>query len=265
LSDLRFNRDGTVLELGPDLKERWRISGLAMPTDAQLLSNGTLAISGQHSSGITIRDTEGRLLANRPVTIGMRENVAVQQLQWLPNDHLLLVGRNAVVELKKDSDTLVMQYSRPQHDILSARRLPDGTTAVLIQNGNAPFNCFFLDSNGKPLPDRRLTIGPLHYQGAVMDAPAPNRLLVTEQARVTEYDTQTGKSVWQYSPGGQPRSVQRLPNGNTLLVVDGSGGMFSNATDPGRVIEVTPEGDEVWTYQLDSRAGGLVLAKAYRR
>ena len=266
LADLKIPRgDGTVLELGPDMKERWKIVGLSMPTDARILADGTVAVAEQNADGVTIRETDGRTVARR--TPGGPNRIrGVTQLQALPNGNILLVGSNAVVELKKDSDDVVLQYMRTQqHDILSARRLPDGTTAVLLRTANTPFNCLFLDADGKVKTDRRLTVGAPHYIGAVLDVPGPNRLLVTEQGKVTEYDLGTGKSVWDYTPGGQPRSVQRLPNGNTLMVVDGDRGSFGDRSDPGRLVEVTPAGDEVWTYQLEGKVGGLVLAKAYRR
>jgi hypothetical protein len=270
---VRGDRNGVVLELGPDQRERWRIAGLATPIDARMLPDGTVVVAEQNSPGVTVRDTGGRVLATRAPAVAVgpnKEGVYVQQVQPLPNGNLLLVGRNAVVELEKDTDRVVMQYARVQHDVMSARRLADGATAVVVQNASTPFNCLIVGPDGKPAtrkgPDgkaveRRLTVGPLDYRGAVTDAPADGRLLVTEQGKVTEYDPETGKVVWDHSPSGQPRSVQRLPNGNTLLVTDGTGG----PSDPGRVVEVTPDGDEVWAYQLDARFAGLVLAKAYRR
>ena len=72
-------------------------------------------------------------------------------------------------------------------------------------------------------------------------------------SRAVELDPLTGEILWEYR--GTPKesfytqskgSVQRLPNGNTLLA----------ESDRGRAIEVTPEGDVVWEflcpYELDT-------------
>ena len=69
--------------------------------------------------------------------------------------------------------------------------------------------------------------------------------LVRERSRAVELDPLTGEIVWQYQgdpPGSfytmSKGSVQRLPNGNTLLA----------ESDKGRAIEVTPEGEVVWEF-----------------
>jgi hypothetical protein len=60
--------------------------------------------------------------------------------------------------------------------------------------------------------------------------------------------------VWKKSTN-QPRSVQRLPNGNTLVV-----DVVNNTA--GRLVEFTPDGDEVWSYQPE---GSWQVFRAYRR
>jgi Arylsulfotransferase (ASST) len=64
----------------------------------------------------------------------------------------------------------------------------------------------------------------------------------SENDRIVEYDTASGKRVWEY--GGNdillwPRDADRLPNGNTLI------------TDSlhNRVFEINEQGDIVWEYK----------------
>ncbi|MGL6096559.1 MAG: PQQ-binding-like beta-propeller repeat protein, partial [Fimbriiglobus sp.] len=247
LMDFRFGSMGSVVELGPDMKERWKIVGLTTPMDAAILPDGTVAIAEQNSNRVTIRDTQGKVVGSRPIGGPNRVYGNPQQVQVLPNGNLLVGCRNVVVEFKADKDEEVMRYVRNQYDIAAARRLADGTTALLLQNG--PEHCIFVDEKGKDI-DRKLKTGMPYYQ-AHADEPAKGRLLVTEMNQVAEYDLKDGKRVWSKSVN-QPRSVQRLPNGNTLIVDAGTN----------RLVEVAPEGDEVWSYQPTT---GYNVFRAYRR
>ena len=62
-------------------------------------------------------------------------------------------------------------------------------------------------------------------------------------SQIIEVDPLTNAVVWRYAPLGgfyseAAGSVQRLPNGNTLIT----------ESDPGVVFEVTPDGETVWRY-----------------
>jgi hypothetical protein len=65
-----------------------------------------------------------------------------------------------------------------------------------------------------------------------------SRVLIAEYlaAKVTERDLK-GDIKWEYACGGNPIGVQRLPNGNTFIVM------------PGRLVEVDRNKTEVWSYQ----------------
>lgn len=84
-------------------------------------------------------------------------------------------------------------------------------------------------------------------------APTGIKNALRDYSRVLEFDPNTLKIIWQYTPEEARytmpvdanrfyspfiSSVQRLPNGNSLIV-EGSGG---------RIIEVTPEHNLVWEY-----------------
>jgi len=69
-------------------------------------------------------------------------------------------------------------------------------------------------------------------------------------SRVVELDPIAREIVWEYPSGSGPEfysgsrgTVQRLPNGNTLI----------GESNRGRAFEVTPEGDVVWDYRTTHR------------
>src|SRR5262249_4092932 len=107
LLDTSFGSNGTVLELGPDLKERWKINGLATPMDAQFLPDGSLVIAEYNSNRVTIRDTNGRIQAIKSLGGNNRVYGNPQQVQVLENGNIRVVCRNVIVEFKKDKDEAV--------------------------------------------------------------------------------------------------------------------------------------------------------------
>jgi outer membrane protein assembly factor BamB len=84
-----------------------------------------------------------------------------------------------------------------------------------------------------------------------MDVVGDDRILLCEPNRVVEYDLKTGKPGWNYTMN-MATSVQRLPNGNTLIA----------SVSHNKAVEVTPDGEVVWEYQAKD---GLSVARAYRR
>ncbi|RMD99131.1 MAG: hypothetical protein D6812_12160, partial [Deltaproteobacteria bacterium] len=84
-------------------------------------------------------------------------------------------------------------------------------------------------------------------------------------SRVVEFDPVTLDIVWVYGEGEGERfsspyigGVQRLPNGNTLIV---EGNLYGDGQN-GRVFEVTPEKEIVWSYRTAPQ--GVVRAPIYR-
>ena len=76
------------------------------------------------------------------------------------------------------------------------------------------------------------------------------RLLLTQAGGVREYDPD-GKPGWQ-GPARQPTSVQRLPNGNTLV----------SELSTKQIMEIDRGGQTVWDYKP---ADGSTPLRAYRR
>lgn len=249
MMDFRYGSMGEIVELGPDMNRNWKIGGLNSPMDVDFLQDGTVLIAEHNSNRVTIRDPKtNKTIANRTIGGANRIYGNPQQVQVLDNGNLLVTCRNVIVEFKKDKDEEVMRFVRNNYDIAAARRLPDGQTIVLLQNG--PNHCIFLDAKGKEVKDRSLKIQPPYYQ-AYIDQPTQDTVLLTEMHRVVEYNLKDGKEVWKKNIN-QPRSVQRLPNGNTLIV----------DAQSNKVVEYTPDGEDVWSYQP---ASGYNIFRAFRK
>lgn len=254
MADFRSGNPGYISILGPDLKERKRYTGLMGPMDVQFYPNGNMLVAEQNTNRVTIRDPNGKILITR--NIGGRPNQVYgnpQSVQILANGNILVVCRNVITEFKKESEEVVMTYVRNNYDIVAAKRMPDGKTLVMVQNG--PQHGFYLDEKGKELAEPKLTFGMPYYQGHI-DHFAPDRILYTEMNQIVEYDLKTNKKIWTRN-APQPRSVQRLPNGNTLYVE-----MANTADQSSRLVEVTPTNVEVWSFQVKS---DFQPYKAYRR
>ena len=245
-------RSGTgmsrVASLGPDLKEKWQFTNSRNPWDARVMADGKILMVENYSQ-VTDRDTNGTILKTR----NLNQPLAAQPL---PNGGLVVICRQFVYEFDKEGAQTWM-YSRvnpagqPIADILAGRRLPNGDT-IIITMEQAGVNCFRLDPKGK-LVGKGITVGKLQNNGFIvnMDNVGDDSILICESDKVAEYDLKTGKAGWKYATT-LPTSVQRLPNGNTLIA----------SSNQNRAFEVDPSGDVVWEYKAKD---GLQVSKAYRR
>lgn len=235
---------GRVACLGPDLKEKWQITGLRNASDARVLPSGHVLVVETSYSSVTERDATGTVLKTRNVNQPL-------SARPLPNGGLLIVCRQLVYEYGKDGNQ-VWVYQRPNTaDILAGRRLPGGDTVFLTIAQQGP-NLFRLDGKGK-LVGTGVTVGRAQNIGIAtgMDVIGEDRILVCEPNQVAEYDLKTGKVGWKYSIN-MPTSVQRLPSGNTLIA----------CLNQNRAFEVDPDGEVVWEYRAKD---GLHVSRAYRR
>ena len=147
---------------------------------------------------------------------------------------------------------------RPQvsngSDVVTGTRLPNGEVVFVTANTEGP-NLFRLDEKfepvGTPLEVARFVNTPL----AGIAVTPGGKLLVTHQNQVAEYDLKDGKAGWTFDVRS-PTSVQRLPNGNTLIT----------SMNDNRAVEVTPDREVVWDFQYRGPDGqGMNMARIYRR
>ncbi|MBA4064645.1 MAG: hypothetical protein C0501_13215 [Isosphaera sp.] len=267
--DNRGTNQARVVGLGPDLKERWRISGLSIPTDVKAAPNGNLWVVESGQNRVTERDPAGTILTTRMVY-----NQPVN-LDFLPDGGMLVFCRSQVVRFDKTGNQ-VWAAQRQNYDLIAGRHLPNGEAVFLtnynrapgqpVPAGLVPQNLFRLDDKGVEVkgadPKNPVLIGYVfmpQWLGLVGD----DRILVCERDmtnraqpvdQVAEYEVKTGKQVWKHvcPQGSGPTSAQRLVNGNTLICL-----MNQN-----RLVEVDPFGAEVWEYQAKD---GLQVGRGYRR
>jgi hypothetical protein len=230
---------GRIVSLGPDMKEKWRITGVNSPTDLLFMSNDRLLVVELISNRITERSTSGNVLSTHP----FQQPLGIQKT---PEGGVLVVCRHQIVEFDKDWKE-VRNYSRQTFDLLSAIKLPKGDVLFVTNAFQGP-NCTRLDSKLKDT-GKTYTFGRIPNPES-MDA-FDDKLLVCEFDRVAEYDLTTGKQTWKYECNS-PISCQRLVNGNTLI----------SLPNKNQVIEVDPSGEVVWDYQAKE---GLRVGRVHRR
>ncbi len=243
-----------VVSLGPDQKEAWRLGGnpqMMYPNDIRVLPTGRVLLAETNYGRVTERDKAGNIVHNF-------NGVQPLSAEPMPNGNWLVVGRSTVWEVKPGHAGAVHTYTRPRNpamnmngfDIVAGARLPNGEVAF-VTSGPAGPNLYRLDDKLNPV-GTPLTVG--RFQNTPMagiDVTPEGKLLVTHQNQVAEYDLKTGKAGWTYDiPFAS--SVQRLPNGNTLVA----------SVNTARAVEVTPEKEIVWEYRSPE---GLPVARIYRR
>jgi len=245
----QFGAVGMLIEYGADEQERNRLTGIGFPMDVAFTPDGRLWTADQNTSSIVERDMTGKQISTRQILIDMpgggRMGGQPQGVDIMPDGGVMAVCRNALVVYNKKGDVTV-KYVRPNnanfgnHDITGAVRMSTGEYAVFVQNqgpqGQKP-EIIFLDKEGKPIEKKVVNVPTASYQGSIIES-GDGRVTVTEQNQVAEYDIKTGKAVWTKTGLNNPRSLQRLPNGNTLVLY----------SYPGTVVELTPEGETAWTF-----------------
>jgi hypothetical protein len=197
----------------------------------------------------------------------------------LPNGNTLVVwggrdeiGDAQVKEINKAGKIVWAWYAKdhffklPYKDIYdqgwthtnAVTRLPNGNTLISPRNFN-----FLIEVDPQGVVVRTIGEGLLRYQHDPEVLPNGNILLVNHRRpnSVIEIDL-NGKIVWQYimsDPNTWPvRDADRLPNGNTLI------------TGTTKIVEVTPDGEELWQLTLKDitftreKAAGLGFYKAER-
>jgi outer membrane protein assembly factor BamB len=246
--DARGYGGSRIVTLGPDLKEKARVTGtginqLNYPTDVRKLPSGNYLVAEMNGSRVTERDSTGKTLKTTNIATPL-------SLDLLPDGGVVIVCRNQVVQYDKDMKQ-VWAYQRQQYDIMSGRRLPGGD--IVFVTNQPQGNCFRLAAKDGKEVGKAVTLGRVQQYQSI-DATGDDKIMVCEFNRVAEYDLKTGKEVWKYDTNN-PTSCQRLPNGNTLITL-------INAAPGGRVIEVEPNGDIVWEYESKD---GQRAARALRR
>jgi HEAT repeat protein len=229
---------GKVIELGTDGKERWSISGLANPFDAQVLPGNRVLIAEYNAQRVTERDFKGNIKWQKTLTNGWP--TAVQRLR---NGNTFIVSRNFLMEVDR-SGRVVKQIDRPGHDLISARKLPNGHIVMLTSNRQV----IRMDRTGKEVSSYLIPFW-FSNQTEIMDNGAI-LLPVVWQNMVIEYDPK-GKEVQRLTVM-QPMYASRTPKGETLV---------ASQNWPPKIYVLDKKGKEI--SQIDT--GGQYVVRVKRR
>ena len=252
--DYRFGQNAMLTEYGPDEKERWKMPGLGNPADFVFGKDDRIHIVDQNNSTVSERDRAGKVLSSSRIEIdnpngGGKLFCQPQSIQLLGNGGRLVVCRQAVIEYGKDGKE-VMKYVRPNNanfgnaDICAALRMKNGDTILGVQNngpqGQAP-QMIYIDAKGKEIKDKAIKTGPTSYFSTIIES-GEDRVILGEASQFVEYNLKTGKAEGFKRPSNNPRFIQKLPSGNFIYL--------DNNVHPQRVLEITPEGEEAWSYTM---------------
>ncbi len=217
-------------------------------------------VLGADRGKLVLLDADGK------VAWEVENTFQVHDLAMLPDGNILFQsGPATVTEISPEKRVVWSYTSKPKApytgpvEVHAVQRLDDGLT-MIAETGNR--RLIEVDRDGKVVHEVPLTIDNPHpHRDTRLARKLPNgHYLVCHEGDgvVREYDAE-GKVVWSYKLdlAGRPRTpghdghgtevfgALRKPDGNTIIAC-GNGN---------RVIEVTPEGETVWSIEHDELPG----------
>lgn len=217
---------GRVEEINEKLQSLWKIDNLQQPIDAVMTGKDRVLIAEYSNYQVSEREISGKVLWTKRVIMP----IAVQRL---PDGHTVVASRNQVVEWDEQQRD-VFTLRRDQSDIVAATKARSGEVVLFTQSGT----CIRID----PKTNKEIASFATgrQYYGYGSIAVLPNgRILITLLNSVVEYDANGGQH-WQ-ATFNRPTSVQRLPNGNTLVC--------SSTLPSPLVAELDRNGKIVWEFK----------------
>ncbi len=192
----------TVTALGPDGKERWALTGLQGPLDAQVLANQHILVA--ETNRVTERDLRGTVLWKL-------EGISPVSVQRLPNGNTFIPCNDLLIEVNRSGKEVLRAMVG---GIAAARRLPDGRIIAFGQQNEI----IQLDKAGKEV--KRV---PVMCGGAGCNEVLDNGhvlALSPGMGNMIEFD-QDGTEIGRFEQPGAAHAF-RLPNGHTLVMVMGT-------------------------------------------
>ncbi len=192
-----------VTALGPDGKERWALTGLEGPSDAQVLPNQHILVA--ETNRVTERDVRGTVLWKV-------EGINPIGVQRLPSGNTFIPCNGQIIEVNRSGKEV---FRATVGEIAAARRLPDGRIIAFGQNNEI----IHLDKAGNEV--KRVPV--MGVGGAGCNEVIDNGhvlVLSPGMGNLTEFD-QDGTEVGRFEQPGAAHAF-RLPNGHTLVMVRGT-------------------------------------------
>ncbi|HTK76052.1 MAG TPA: HEAT repeat domain-containing protein [Gemmataceae bacterium] len=216
---------GQVVEMNDKQAVVWKVDGLQQPMDAAVVGKDRVVIADFTNHHVVERDFAGKKIWDKNVMLPV-------SLQRLPDGHTVVVSRDRVVEWD-ESQHEVFVIRRTQQDIVAATKARTGEVVLITQAGS----CIRMDPKTHKEISPPFTLGGRPYGYGAVEVLPNGHILTTLQNSVAEFDT-AGKQLWQ-AAYARPTSVQRLPNGNTLVC----------SITLREVAELDRSGKVVWKYQ----------------
>jgi HEAT repeat protein len=194
-------QENTVTALGPDGKQRWALTGLEAPLDAQVLANRHILVA--ESTRVTERDLGGTVLWKL-------DGVNPVSVQRLPNGNTFIPCNNVLIEVDRRGKEVLRAMVA---EIAAAHRLPDGRIVAFDRNAVVQF-----DKAGQEVKRSPVMIG-----GAGCNEVLDNGHVLTlspGMGNCTEFD-QDGNEINHFDAQGASHAF-RLPNGHTLVTIRGT-------------------------------------------
>jgi hypothetical protein len=234
---------GRVYEIDGAGNVLWKFDTATQPFDALVVGKDRVIVAESMANKISLRDFRGN------EQNWSKDMMMPHGIQQLPDGHLLLASRNQIVELNDKRDE-VFKYERERnYDICGGCKDKNGDYWVPLHNGD----CIRVDGKKKELKTFRVGNKPIFGQLVGMEALSNGHVLIASSNLVAEYDP-AGMKSWSFSPSGasQLSSVQRLPNGNTVLA-----GMSDR-----KIVEIDRNKEVIWEFTATDNG---VPRKARRR
>jgi hypothetical protein len=214
----------------------WRIEGRNVISCAQMVDDRRVLIGYGSVPGIVEATIDGKRIWGKDLRRPFA-SVGVRGLQLTATGDLFFSNSEQLVEMDRNGKEKVL-YQTPRvsgFGIQDARKLKTGYIAIVTSDSMLRW----LDSDGKELKGFKI---PSETSIAKLDALDDGRVVIGlfGTGKVLEYDI-NGKLIWEVR-AKSPTSVQRLPNGNTLIA----------SQSDRSVIEIDRAGKEVWRYKSQS-------------
>jgi hypothetical protein len=194
-------QQNTITALGPDGKQRWALTGLEGPLDAQVLANQHILVA--ESNRVSERDLGGTVLWKL-------EGISPVSVQRLPNGNTFIPCNDQLIEVDRRGKEV---FRVMVAGINAAHRLPDGSIVAYAQR-----DVVQLDKTGKELKRSILMVG-----GAGCNEVLDNGHVLTlspGMGSCIEFD-QDGNEINRFDQQGVSHAF-RLPNGHTLVTIRGT-------------------------------------------
>jgi len=232
-----------ALEYTPTMSVTWSATGYAGSVwDAERLDDGNTLVSVR-DLGVVELDPSGTVVWSYPV-------VWPWDAERLDNGNTLICDRDTERVIEVDPGGAIV-WSYPVSSLVyDAERLEDGNTLIVDALGGPPWQVYEVDASGGRAWTLELPQPPTDAERL-----ADGNTLVGISccpSAVYEYDRagNIARTVWEGPPSAlmEPKDVERLPNGDTLIVAGYT-----------TIYEIDPLGAEVWSMVgADYGLGSLV-------